>query len=124
MGFWTNKTHRTIFDDAEDLGTTPPGGPLKMWLVGVGVALVPIVYGITGLVTGTIMMPARYRNLPVHGTTAMALSIAYISVGVFIHFHWFWGINERLWRWSLAGKIVAVLVFLGSFGVTCWHLVK
>ncbi len=39
MGIWTNRTQRTVFDDAEDLGNIPSGGPVKMWLAGIGVAL-------------------------------------------------------------------------------------
>ena len=46
MEFWTNKQRRTVIDDAEDLGSEPSGGPLMMWLAGVGIALIPLGYGV------------------------------------------------------------------------------
>ncbi|HEV2330651.1 MAG TPA: hypothetical protein VGY56_17865 [Verrucomicrobiae bacterium] len=96
MGFWTNKEHRTGFDDAEDLAYSPSGGPAKIWLLGVGLALIPVDYGIRCLATGHATLWGRYNSqLDVTGSTAVALAIAYIAVGVFIHTHWFWGLLPR-----------------------------
>ena len=57
MGFWTNKQHRTAFDDAEDQGNPPAVGPLKMWLVGTGrcvflLICVPLLAAATAGLTG------------------------------------------------------------------------
>ena len=123
MGFWTNKQHRTALDDAEDLANAPEGGPLKMWLVGAGLALVPLCYGACGLWTGeTTFFGGRGGSLELHGPAAVAMSIAYISVGAFIHFHWFWGLHPRLRGWSQLFKTLAVLVFLGSFAFTIYRV--
>lgn len=117
MGFWTNKNHRTVLDDAEWLGDAPEGGRVKMWLLGVGLAAIPIAYGIHGLCVGQMTLIGKNRqHLELHGLAANALAIAVIAVGIFIHFHWFWGIHQKLFPFSAIGKILSAMVFIGSFG--------
>ena len=90
-----------------------------MWLLGVGLALLPLGYGVRCLFTGHArFFGRRASHLDLDGSAAVALAIAYIAVGVFIHAHWFWGLHPRLALLSQLLKILAVLVFLGSFGYT------
>lgn len=124
MGFWTNKDHRTAFDDAEDLSYAPSGGRIKMWLLGVGLALFPIGYGVRCLITDQArFFGRRGTHLDLDGSAAIALAIAYITVGVFIHAHWFWGLHPRLEPLSYLLKVLAVLVFLGAFGYTMFRII-
>jgi hypothetical protein len=124
MGFWFNKEHRTGFDDAEDLAYAPEGGRVKIWLLGVGLALIPIIYGIHCLITKhATIFGSRGTDLDVHGSGAVSLGIAYISIGVFIHAHWFWGLHQKLESLSYLLKFVTVLVFLGSFGFAIYKAV-
>jgi len=123
MGFWTNKGYRTAFDDAEDLAYPPSGGRIKMWLLGVGLALVPIGYGIYCWRIGHAFLFGEDSNLDVTGTTAIAFAVAYISVGIFIHAHWFWGLHPRFELVSYILKFLAVLLFLGSFGYGIYRVV-
>ena len=116
MGFWTNKEHRTAFDDAEDLAYPPSGGRIKMWLLGVGLAIVPIGYGIHCLHTGHALLFGRNQNLDVTGSGAVAFAIAYIAVGIFIHAHWFWGLRPKCEPVSYILKFLSALLFLGNFG--------
>jgi hypothetical protein len=83
MGFWTNKNHRTGFDDAEDLAYPPSGGPVKMCLLGIGVALIPFIYGAHCLLSGRALLFGQNGNMKVTGAAATALAIAYMAVGVF-----------------------------------------
>ncbi len=124
MGFWTNKDHRTALDDAEDLAHAPSGGRVKMWLLGVGLALVPLGYGVHGLLTGHArFFGRRGSHLDLDGSAAVALAIAYIAVGVFIHAHWFLGLHSKLEPLSYLLKVLAVLVFLGGFGYTICKII-
>jgi hypothetical protein len=113
---WTRKEHRTYFDDAEDLAYGPSGGRVKQWLAGIVLAAIPIIYGIVCIHRGhTTLFGRRATNLDLSGAAGVALSISYIAVGGFLHFHYFWGLSERLWKFSQAGKVICVLVFLPSF---------
>ncbi len=124
MGFWTNKEHRTGFDEAEDLAYPPGGGRVTMWLLGVGVALIPIGYGIRCLVTGHAVLWGQNNSaLDVTGSTAVALAITYIAVGVFIHAHWFWGLQPKRFFVSSILKFLTVLVFLVSLGYVFYKVV-
>ena len=97
MGFWTNRERRTAFDEAEDLAGAPSGGLVKMWLLGLGLALIPFGYGVRCLLAGqTRFFGQRGSHLDLDGSSAVALAIAYIAVGVFIHVHWFWGCIRSL----------------------------
>ena len=118
MGFWFNKEHRTGLDDAEDLAYAPEsGGRVKMWLLGIGLALIPIIYGTYCLITKHATLFGKHRShLELTGSSATSLAIAYISIGVFIHAHWFWGLHSKLEYLSYPLKLICVLIFLGSFG--------
>ena len=94
-----------------------------MWLLGVGLALVPIGYGVHCLQTGHATFFGRNSDLELDGSTAVALAIAYIALGAFIHAHWFWGLHPKLEMWSPLLKILAILVFLGGFGYTMYEIV-
>jgi hypothetical protein len=123
MGFWTNKEHRTAFDDAEDLAYPPSGGPVKMWLLGVGLALAPAGYGLSCLLAGHAILPGQYENLDLYGPAAQALAVACIALGLFIHAHWFWGLLPTFETVSQVLKLLAVVVFLGSLGYMMYRIV-
>jgi hypothetical protein len=108
---------------AEDLAHAPSGGRLKMWLLGVGLALIPLGYGMRCLFTGHARFFGRGADLNLDGSAALALAIAYIAVGVFMHAHWFWGLHPRLEPSSYLLKGLALLVFLGSLGYTMFRII-
>ena len=113
---WTRKDGRTCVDDAEDMAFGPSGGRVKQWLAGVILAAAPIIYGIVCIHRGhATLFGKRGSNLDLSGDAALWLAISYIAVGAFLHFHYFWGLSESLWRFSQAGKVVSVLIFLPSF---------
>ena len=98
---------RRSFQDLLD--ARPRGGPATMWLGGVGLALLPVSYGLTCLVTrkgklGTLLWPSA-----VEGGAAIALGLGWIAVGAFLHFHFFFGLHPRLESHSRAGKYVALI---------------
>lgn len=124
MGFWTDKVPQTALDDAEDLAYPPSGGRIKMWLLGVGFAIIPLRYGVHCLVTGHARFFGRQgTHLDLDGPAATALAISYIAIGVFIHAHWFWGLLSKFELLSYLLKLASVLVFLGSFGYTIYKII-
>lgn len=123
MSIWNRNPYEATANTIESLSDAPSGGPLKMWLAGVGVALIPIGYGLHCLLTGHAVLPGQKgSNLDTHGRTAVALAIAYLSIGAFLHFHYFWGLHRRLCVLSPILKALAALVFLGSFGWAIYHI--
>jgi hypothetical protein len=106
----------TIASDAEELAHGPSGGRLKMWLAGFAVAGLIVLFGVMGLISGEATLFARRSpNMRVTGGAAVALNAAYIALGLFIHFHYFWGLHPRLWRFSQALKVASLVVFLPCF---------
>jgi len=123
MSFWTRNPYETDAKVAESLSHSPSGGRFKMWLLGVGLALIPIYYGIRCLQTGhTAFFGRRSSHLDLTGSSAVAMAIAYIAVGVFIHAHWFWGLHPKLEALSPILKVLAALGFLGGLGYTGYKI--
>ena len=78
------------------------------WLAGVILAAVPIIYGIICIQRGhATLFGRRAASLDVSGKAGFWLAASYIAVGSFLHFHYFWGLSERLWRFSQAGKFTS-----------------
>ncbi len=124
MSIWTTSVGKADADATEALSHSPSGGRFKMWFLGVGLALVPCVYGVKCLVTGEARLWGNNNSeIDLNGSAAVALAIAYIAVGAFIHFHWFWGLHSRLLRFSQLLKTVAVLAFLGGIGYMFYKVV-
>src|SRR5690349_20354124 len=123
MSFWSRNPYETDAKIAESLSDSSSGGRLKIWLIGFGVALVPIVYGIRCLHTGhTTFFGSHHSRLELTDSSAVAMAIAYIAVGGYIHAHWFWGLHPKLEPFSPIFKVLAVLVFLGGFGYTVYRI--
>jgi len=100
---------------ADDLAYSPSGGRVKKWLLGGGVAALPVIYGVRCLESGRTTMFGRGGGLSLTGDAGFWLAVAYIAIGAFIHFHYFWGLSPRLWPLSQAGKVLSLVVFLPSF---------
>ncbi len=123
MSFWTRNPYEADAELADSLSHSPSGGRVKMWLLGVGLALLPISYGIYCLHTGHAILPGQNSKLDVTGSGSVALAIAYIAVGVFIHAHWFWGLYPKFEWLSPILKVVATLVFLGGLGYAGYEII-
>jgi hypothetical protein len=119
MSIWTRNPYETDAKVAESLSHSPSGGRFKMWLLGVGLALVPVKYGVGCLQSGHATLFGNHvSRLDLTDSSAVAMSIAYIAIGVFIHAHWFWGLNPKLEPYSPILKVVAVLMLLGGLCYT------
>lgn len=113
----------TALDKAERLAGSPSGGRITMWLLGFCLALIPIGYGVHFLSVHRATFFGRGGSrLELHGAPAVALAVAYIAVGLFIHAHWFWGLHPRLQRFSYFGKLLSLLVFVPTFGYAVYRI--
>jgi hypothetical protein len=89
---------------------------LAAWRDGVGLAVIPALFGLWPLVTGHFVMSVRGGQLALNGAPARALGIAAIALGACVHFHYFWGAHDRLSAYSQPAQVAAALVFLGALG--------
>ena len=122
MGMWTNKDHRTVMNDAEDLACPSAGGPWTKWFGGCVVPLVIMIYSIVCLWRGSTTLPGRRSSgMEITGTDGVILAIAYLALGAFAHFHCFWGLHGRLANYSQALKGVSLLIFLPCLCLVVWH---
>jgi len=98
---------------------------MTMWLGGVGLALVPVSYGVHCLISGHAVLPGGSDieigsgggGLDVYGRAAEALATAYITLGVLVHIQLFWGMHPRLNYIYEVLRLVALLIFIVSLGL-------
>ncbi|MFZ4508759.1 MAG: hypothetical protein ACOYON_13775 [Fimbriimonas sp.] len=109
---------RSPFDTIEELAGSPSGGPLQKWGGGVVAPLVLLWPGVSNLITQSATFPSRSPagRIALTGPSAIGLGIATIGLALFLHFHFFWGLSDRLEPYSTPLKAVACVVFVGGFG--------
>ena len=113
---WIRKQRRTAFADAEDLTDFPTGGWIKQWLLGLALPSFIIFYGICCIRHGhTLVLGEHGNSTIVTGNVGFSFAISYILIGLFMHFHYFWGLSRNLWRFSYALKSLTVIGFVLSF---------
>lgn len=99
-------------------GAKPSSGWKEMWIGGIGLALIPVAYGVYCLYTRHAYFPRRRGGpvLDLQGWEAVLLAMAYIAIGAFLHFEFYWGRHPRLRRWSPRLKNAALLVGVCGIG--------
>ena len=97
-----------------DLDVAPQVGPAKRWVYGVALAAVPVVVGAYCIAVGEAWLPGRYGFHRVTGAAAVAAALAYVGLGAFLHFHFFWAGQPKGWRAARIGKPLSLLVLVGG----------
>lgn len=113
------RRHELLFDFAEWLAAPPSGGVLQKWLVGMGLAMMLALYGLKCCLTQTATTlrlgmrgfepSGRGWWLEHTGFHAVTFGFLILSVGLFVHFHFFWGHDHRLFRFHGLAKVLAAL---------------
>jgi len=119
---WMGNPYRQTANEAEDLSNPPSGGRLKLILLGVVLPMVIGYFSVKAWVNEeAIWFGSRGHDMVVHGQTARALAVTYLSVGLFCHFRWCWGLIP-VWRVFEIGTVVSLLGFLGGLGYAVYTL--
>lgn len=92
------------------------------WLVGWGLSAFLAYCGVKGLVTNSTFIPTLGESsgppLPVTGSTAVVVSIAWLSAAIFVNLYWYWydTIGGQPWMEivvKISGLITACAVVFG-----------
>ena len=111
--WWRTPHNPTAYDD--DWEDQPGQGPFYQWGLGVALPLALIGYGGYAIATREATFGGRIA-MTLHGPNAIAFGIAWVSAGVFVHCHYFWGnILNQAW-FAVLGKIVAACGFIAGLG--------
>ena len=80
-------------------------------------------YGLHCIVTGHDVLPGgRSQSMELYGAESIALGLATLGGGRFLHCHYFWGNIYHLAAWAVIGKIVGLLMLIGGLGYLLWHV--
>ncbi|TWT50763.1 hypothetical protein Pla22_35060 [Rubripirellula amarantea] len=111
-----------IIDLTDWLTEPPSGGPFQTWCVGAMLSAVVTVYGLKCCIVqrATTINLARRGSyhlgqdfwFEISGFSAVTFGWLLISVGIFMHFQWFWGNHPRLIPFYEIGKYSAVVSFI------------
>ena len=109
--WWRPPHNPTAYDD--DWEDQPAQGPFYQWGLGVALPLALIGYGGSAIATREATFGGRIA-MTLHGPNAIAFGIAWVSAGVFVHCHYFWGnVLNQAW-FAVLGKIVAACGFIAG----------
>lgn len=110
----------------EAISCGPSGTPLSRWLGGIIVAALFAIYGAWCCWTQDAIfdLGSRFGQLRLTGDAAVAYGVMLLSVGAFLHLHFWWGASERWWRWSMAGKLLSLVSFVAAFAYLAWRLLR
>ena len=99
--------------DAEDIAYPPTGGKLKLIFLGIIIPGFIAYYGVNAWLIEEAYWPGRPGGVTVHGESARAIAVLYLSVASFVHSRWFWGLiqADRVFQISMVSSL---LIFLGS----------
>lgn len=99
--------------DAEDFAYPPTGGKFKLVLLGIIIPGFIAYYGVNAWLDEEAYWPGRRGGVTVHGESARAMAVLYMSVASFVHSRWFWGLiqADRIFQ---VGMVSSLLIFLGS----------
>jgi hypothetical protein len=89
-------------------------GGFKRWALGAIVPLFPLFYGIQGLILRTSFIAGRHTRWVVVGPEAVAVSLCYLSLAVFLHVYFFWENRERLAGYRELLVIASLVSFLAG----------
>lgn len=115
MSLWTNKDRPSLAEDADDFANTPQGGAGSIWFGGVAVPAALVIYAVVCLVSDEVNLPSwRWGGgtLLVRGPAATSISVAWLALGLFLHFHYYWGLHAKLHRHSQLLKSLSLIVFI------------
>ncbi len=115
--FIRNYCDRTPENAVAFEGVEPPSAWKEMWIGGIGVALIPMGYGVYCLYTRHAYFPGS-RILDVRGWEAVVIGITYLALGAILHFQYFWGRHPGLYSRSSRLKQVAFLIFMAGMAYT------
>jgi hypothetical protein len=103
-------------------GCEPSSSWKERWIGGIGVALIPIVYGVYCLYTGhAYVLGRRHGFVDLQGWAAVVVAIAWIALGAFLHFEYFWGRHPRLRSRRGRLKAAVMVVFIGGWVYACFR---
>jgi hypothetical protein len=88
----------------------------KRWVLGAIVPLFPLFLGIQGLILRTSFIAGRNTRWVVVGPEAVAVSLGYLSLAVFLHAYFCWENHDRLAGYRELLVIASLLSFLASAG--------
>lgn len=114
---------RETVNMADSLSGSPPQTTWPKWFGGVAVPIIILYWGIKSCVTRTAFFFGQNgSSLDLIDGPAIAMGVAVISAGIFLHFHYFWGTLRKLYVLSYPGKLLSAMVFAGSFGFVLWSI--
>jgi hypothetical protein len=100
--------------DYEDLAYPPNGGRVKLILLGCLIPGIIAWFAIKAWLMKEAYWPGRRGSgMLVHGESAQAMAVVYLSVAAFFHFRWFWGLIQTHQIFQI-GTICSLLLFLGA----------
>lgn len=103
---------------ADGLASDASDDPYSRWGGGVVTAILPVICGAMVIFSqhAYFLGGRPIKIVDYHGKEAIALGVACIAVGLFMHAHYFWSASQRYYFVSEILKPLSLLTIAGSMG--------
>ncbi|HEY2584648.1 MAG TPA: hypothetical protein VGI81_02660 [Tepidisphaeraceae bacterium] len=116
--WWRFPHNPTAYDD--DWEDQPAQGSLFKWGLGLLAPLLLAGYGVHAIATRQATFGGQVST-SLAGANAFAFGAAWLSAGLFLHCHYFWGnIYDQAWP-AVLGKILSACGFIAGLGCVLIH---
>ena len=116
--------NKRLLNDAENYSGAASGTVFSKIFGGMIVPFFIILYGLRTCIIHHAALMYKGGTINLSGTEAVIYGVVLISTGFFIHFHFFWTVSERLYRWAASLKIVALIIFTVSLALLLWRMLQ
>ncbi|MCR4575665.1 MAG: hypothetical protein K5787_18045 [Lentisphaeria bacterium] len=115
------KPRKYDFPEFEDNDLTTSGRPSSKLLAGIIIPVVVALDGLYFIVTKkSFTFGLRFPSPEMEGPEVVFWGIALLFAAAFIHFHFYWSVSEKLWKYSGILKIISMVGIVISLGLMFW----
>ncbi len=130
----TRNNNLTWLDFVDRLTDPPSDGPIQRLGIGLAVSALSFVYGLSWLLfppeSVSLPLSPRYGTgqqfaTSTSGHVPVAVGLAFVLLGLYLHFHWYWGNHPRLNAYyvllqgiALLGLAASIIYGFAAFALT------
>ncbi|MDA3799421.1 MAG: hypothetical protein PF692_10105 [Kiritimatiellae bacterium] len=96
----------------EKLSNTPAGCAFAKWAGGIAAPMLPLLIAIICFKNQRGFIPGRHggEGYELEGLQAIVLGVIFLAAAAGIHFKYFWGNSQRLYKYEYLGEVVTGII--------------
>ena len=116
--------YQADIDLADRFSDTPEPTFWSKWFGGLIVPILLVGYGLRCCMRQSALFHGTAdADLELQGRTAVVFGLAWVSAGLFAHFHYFWSTLKGFGIFTDIGKALSLIALIAAVGFVAWSVV-